>query len=699
MLEKLLTPKNVAVIGASRTPGKVGNEILTNLINGGFEGEIIPVNPSADEILGLKCYPDLKSYGKQIDLSVVSIPTRFVMDAVKSSIEAGAGAIIVITAGFKEVNKEGAELEKEIAAYCKSRGVRLMGPNCLGLINNHHKMNASFAPKMPRKGSIAILSQSGALATAMLDWLTAEDLGLGKLISIGNKADLDETDFIKALADDPDTNVIVGYLESIMDGDGFIKTAEATAAVKPVIIFKSGTTAAGSKAASSHTGSLAGADIAYGSAFKRAGVIRAETFEDIFDYALAFSMQPLPKGKRVAIVTNAGGPGIMATDAVENIGLEIAKISPELAKSLQADLPAAASTGNPVDVLGDAEPERYGTAIEKVLQDDEIDALIVILTPQAMTDAKGTAQAIIDCHKKHKDKPIMTCFMGGADIAPGKEHLLKNNMPFYPSPGRAIAALKAMSDYVAWKNRPPRIITRFPVNRRKAERIISRHIRAGQLQVGEAKAKEILRAYNFNVSPGGIATTCEEAIDIAERIGYRVAMKIVSPDILHKSDMGGVKLNLGNAGALRDAYDLMMLRIKQKAPEARIDGVYVEKMCDRGREVILGMTRDPQFGPMLMFGLGGIFVEVMKDVTFYLAPITEQEALQMLKGTRSYALLKGVRGEAGVDIRSIAQGLQRISQLVTDFPQIMEMDINPFIVGPEGTEAVAADARITLKGK
>jgi len=695
MLESLLIPKKVAVIGASRTPGKVGYEILSNLIEGGFQGEIIPINPSADEVLGLKCFPDLKSYGGKIDMAVVSIPTKYVMEAAKSGIEAGAGSLIVITAGFKEVGPEGGKLENELANYCRARGVRLMGPNCLGLINTHHKMNASFAKKMPKVSDISVLSQSGALATAILDWIVARNLGLGKILSIGNKADLDETDFIQALAEDEHTNVIVGYLESINDGDEFIKVAEAAAAIKPIIIYKAGTTAAGSKAASSHTGSLAGADIAYGSAFKRSGVIRAGTFEEIFDYATAFAMEPLPQGRRVAIITNAGGPGIMAADAVENANLTIASITEEIAQALKKKLPPAASVGNPIDVLGDAEPERYALAVEAAQKDTAVDAIIVILTPQAMTDSRGTVQAVKAC--LDGTKPVLSCFMGGDDVAPGRDELIKEDMPDYPSPERAVAALKAMCDYVEWKNRPPRIVTRFPVNRRRADRIIARHIRSGQLQVGEAKAKEILRAYNFNVPPGAVAMNCEEAVDVAERIGYRVAMKIVSPDILHKSDMGGVKLNLGNAGAVRDAYDLMMLRIKQKMPEARLEGVYVEKMCDRGREVILGMTRDPQFGPMLMFGLGGIFVEVMKDVTFYLAPITEEEAMQMLQGTRSYSLLTGVRGQAGVDLRAIGQGLQRISQLVTDFPQIMEMDINPFIVGPIGIEAVAADARITLK--
>ncbi len=694
MLNALLSPASVAVIGASRSPGKVGHEILANLIESGFAGAIVPINPTADEVLGKPCYPDLKAYGKEIDLSVISIPTRFVRQAVEDSIRAGAGAIVVITAGFKEVGEEGAALEKELAAYCRSRGVRLLGPNCLGLINAHHSMNASFAKHMPKPGGISVVSQSGALCTAILDWAAARHLGLSKLISMGNKADLSETDFLTAFAKDEDTRVIVGYLESIAAGDVFIKAAETAASHKPVVVFKSGVTEAGGKAASSHTGSLAGADVGYAAAFKRSGIIRAETFEAMFDYATAFAMQPLPKGNRVAIITNAGGPGIMAADAVELSGLEVAALAGATATALRKKLPDAASVGNPIDVLGDADPSRYVAALNAAQEDDSVDAIIVILTPQAMTQPLETARAIEE--NTRNEKPILVSFMGGEDVMPGREELVAANLPDYPSPERAVAALRAMCEYAEWLRRPPRVITRFPVNRRRVERIIHRHVKTKQLQVGEAAAKDVLRAYDFNVPPGHLAATAEEAVETAERIGYPTAMKIASPDIIHKSDMGGVKLNLASPEAVRDAFDLMNLRIRQRAPKARIDGVYVEKMCQRGREVILGMTRDPQFGPMLMFGLGGIFVEVMKDVTFHIAPITENEAMQMLEGTKSFALLKGVRGQASVDLSAIAVALQRISQLAQDFPQISEMDINPFIVGVPGKESVAADARITL---
>jgi acetyl coenzyme A synthetase (ADP forming)-like protein len=694
MLESLLSPKSVAVVGASRTPGKVGHDIVKNLIDGGFQGAIVPVNPSSDEILGLPCMKDLASYGDGIDLSVIAVPVRAVRSAIEGSIQAGAKAVAVITAGFKEVGHEGAELEREITRICRSSNVRLLGPNCLGLINTHHRMNASFAAHMPKAGGISVISQSGALCTAILDWAAGRHLGLAKVISIGNKADVSENDLLEALAADPDTRVIVGYLESIVSGDHFLRVAEAAASLKPVVILKAGTTSAGVKAASSHTGSLAGADIAYGAAFQRAGVIRADDFESLFDAATALAMQPLPRGNRVAIITNAGGPGIMAADAVENSGMKVAALARSMATALKKRLPAAASVGNPIDVLGDADPERYVTALNAAQDDDSVDAIITILTPQAMTKPAETARALATSLRG--EKPVLAAFMGGRDVMPGRDELVAKNLPDYTAPERAVAALRAMCDYAAWRRRPPRVVTRFPVNRRRVERIIARHLRGGRRQVREVEAKEILRAYNFTVPDGYLATTTDEAVEIADRIGYPVAMKIVSPDVIHKSDMGGVRLDLGNPGAVRDAFDLMMLRIQRLLPEAKLEGVYVEKMCGRGREVILGMTRDPQFGPMLMFGLGGIFVEVMKDVTFHLAPITGEEAMQMLLGTRSYALLKGARGQAGVDLNAIATGLQRISQLVTDFPQIIELDINPFIVGEVGTDPFVADARMTL---
>ncbi|MDA8166105.1 MAG: acetate--CoA ligase family protein [Desulfobacteraceae bacterium] len=697
MLDALLYPKRVAVIGASRTPGKVGHDIFANLLASGFAGEVVPINPGAGTILDRPVFPDLKTYGQPVDLGVVAVPRPAVMGAVQDLARAGAKAVIVITAGFKETGPEGAELERQLGEFCRKRSIRLLGPNCLGLINTDNGMNASFAAIMPRPGTISVLSQSGALATSILDMADYRSLGLAKVASIGNKADITEVDLLLALAHDEQTKVIVGYLEDISSGDDFVKAAEEASTRKPVVILKAGTTAAGQRAASSHTGVLAGGEIAFGAAFKRSGVIRADSFEDLFDYATLLAMQPLPRGNRILIITNAGGPGTMAADAVEQAGLQVATLDRNTATALRETLPAAASTGNPIDVLGDADPERYVTALTAAQDDDAVDAIMVILTPQAMTKPAETARAIID--NLRADKPIVAVFMGGRGVMPGRAELVAAGLPDYYSPERAVRALKAMCEYAAWRERPARMVTRFRVNRRRVERIISRSLRTKRLHLGEVKAKDILAAYGFRVAQGYLATTAKEAVEIAERIGYPVAVKIVSPDIVHKTDLGGVKLNVATAGMVRDAFDLMMLRIRQRVPDARIEGVYVEQMLAPGLEVILGMTRDRQFGPMLMFGLGGIFVEVMKDVTFHLAPITMGEAIQMLTATRSYEILKGARGRQSVDLHAIANGLQRISQLVTDFPQIAELDINPFLVGEIGTEPFVADARIMLREK
>jgi acetyltransferase len=694
MLEKLFSPESVAVIGASRKPGKVGYDIVSNLVAGGFAGAIIPVNPAGGELLGLEVFPSLLDYSENVDLVVIVVPAQFVCQAARDAVARKAGAVVVISAGFKEIGEEGSKLEQELAGIVRSGGARLLGPNCLGLLDVSANLNASFAGSLPEPGSIAVFSQSGALCTAMLDMAAGRHLGLSKLVSIGNKADISEVDILKALGRDQNTSVIVGYLEDISSGDKFVKAAEEASNVKPVIILKSGTTAAGQKAAASHTGVLAGAETAYGAAFKRSGVCRADTFDALYDYATAFAMQPIPQGDRILIITNAGGPGTMAADAVEKKGLKVAELDRNIATSLRGHLPAAASVGNPIDVLGDADPERYVAALKAAQEDDAVDGILVLLTPQAMTKPAETARAIAD--NLDGNKPVLASFMGGSDVLPGRHELSAAGLPDYESPERAVAALKAMYDYGVWKKRPERLVTRFPVNRRRVERIITRRQRTNRLQLGEVKSKDILRAYGFHIMEGRLAASADEAAEIARFIGFPVAMKVVSPNIIHKTDLGGVKLNLASSREVEDAYELMMLRILRHVPDAVIEGIYVEKMADHGLEVIIGMTRDPQFGPMLMFGLGGIFVEVMKDVTFHLAPITEDEAIQMLKSTRSYAMLKGKRGSKQVDIHALAGALQRISQLTTDFPQIMELDINPLIVGEIGSDPVVADARMTF---
>jgi acetyltransferase len=692
--EALFTPKNIAIIGATEKPEAVGRTVVENLQKIRFPGGLFPVNPKSPSILGLKAYPAVAALPAPCDLAIIITPPATVPGLIRECGEAGIRTAIVISAGFKETNAAGLELENKVVQAAREAGVRFIGPNCLGVVNLHANLNASFAPSWPPSGQISVISQSGALCVGILDWAASIKLGLSKIVSFGNKADLNEVDFLTAFANDPQTKVVAAYLESITEGDAFMEVAEEIAKVKPFVVLKVGVTHAGAKAASSHTGSLAGADMAYWAAFKRSGVIRAESFEALFDYALAFATQPLPLGERVAIITNAGGPGIMAADAAELAGLRMTPPSPESQASLRSFLPPSAAVGNPIDVIGDAEPDRYIKSLEVIQEDPNVEAVIIVVTPQNMTKPLELAKRLHATH--NKKKPMLCAFMGGNEVIAAREFLMEVGIPNYPSPDRAVAALRAMCDYAAWRRRPPRVVTRFGVNRRRVDRVIQWQARAGVTQVGEVEAKEILRAYDFKVLDSHLAATADEAVAAAERIGYPVVLKISSPDIIHKSDFGGVRINLANAEQVRDAFELMMLRIQRRAPNAYIRGGFIEKMGTRGREVILGMTRDPQFGPMLMFGLGGIFVEVMKDVTFYLAPITKDEAMQMLKGTRSYALLQGARGQAPVDLESIASALQRISQLATDYPQITELDINPMIVGEVGTEPYVADARMTL---
>ncbi|TFG50570.1 MAG: CoA-binding protein [Candidatus Brocadiia bacterium] len=696
-LEKFFDPQSVAVVGASQQKGKVGYELLTNLIGGGYKGRLYPVNSKSDEIEGLKCYPDIVSLPEVPELVVIIIPAKIVPTVMKQCVKIGVKAVIIITAGFKEVGREGLELEQQIVRIARQGGIRIIGPNCLGVIAPIHKLNASFGGDMPKPGVTGYLSQSGALLAAILDMANANGIGFSKLVSIGNKADVDEMDIITAFGDDPETKVIAGYLESITDGSEFVREAEIISNNKPILLIKSGGTSAGAKAASSHTGSLAGAETAYEAVFERAGIIRCNSIKQQFGYAQAFATQPLPKGSRVAVVTNAGGPGIMAADAVERHGLIFAKPTEETVNKLSQVLPAAANVHNPFDVLGDALADRYEFAIDVVLDDPNVDIVLILLTPQAMTNATATAEVIVRIAQKKNTKPIMACFLGAGKVAEGIRVLMDGNIPHYESPDSAVQAIKIMTDYVRWKARPKRVVKLFPVNRRKVENIIEKHLRQGMREIGESEAKEILEAYGFVTPKGSIATTADQAVNIAEQIGFPVVMKIWSHEILHKSDVGGVKVGLKTAQEVRDAFDLMMYRIPKKMPKAKILGVLVQEMCRGGREVILGMNRDPHFGPLMMFGMGGTMVEVLKDVAFYLAPLTAEEAKQMLMNTRTYRILEGVRGEEGVDIEALAEGLQRLSQLVTEFPQIKEMDINPYVVGRQGIAPIAVDARMSVE--
>lgn len=698
MLEMFFAPESVAVIGAARKPGKLGYGVLENIQQCGYKGKIYPINPKAEEILGLRCYPTVSEVPGQIDLAVIVIPNRFVPEVMEQCGKKGVKGATIITAGFREAGRDGIKLERQVLSIARRHGIRIVGPNCLGTISTYTPLNASFAAGMPRKGGIAFMSQSGALCTAILDWALAERIGFSHFVSLGNKADVNEIDLLKAWEKDPESRVIIVYMEGIGDGTRFMKVARQVTKQKPVIAVKSGNTAAGSRAVSSHTGTLAGSERAYEAAFRQTGILRADTIEHLFDYSLAFAYQPHLKGRSIAIVTNAGGPGIMATDALESNAMKLATLQPETIERLRQGLPAAASMYNPIDVIGDALVDRYEHALQAVLQDDNVDGVMVILTPQVYTQIKETADAIGRLAAEYH-KPVLGCFMGKEKVGPGIKILTQYRIPNYGFPERAVGAFKAMAEYWDQLQQPAPHYERFEVDQERVRAAFDRVWSEGRVTLGDAEAREIMDAYGMRIPQSVLAKTADEAVSAAEAIGYPVVLKIASPDILHKSDIGGVRVNVRDAEQVRDLFDLLTYRALRYVPDAEIWGVLVQEMVSKGKEVIIGVNQDPQFGHLLMFGLGGIYVEVLKDVTFRIAPVSRQEATEMIEEIRSFHLLRGVRGEEASDVEAITETILRVSQLVTDFPEIVEMDINPLTVHGEGKGAVAVDMRFVLKGK
>lgn len=695
MLEALFSPRSVAVIGAAREEGKLGHAVLANIIKFGFKCPVYPVNPKADELMGLKTYSSVLDVPDKVDLGVIVVPPKAVAEAVRQCGAKGTGAVIVITAGFRETGPEGALAEREVIEQAHRYGMRLLGPNCLGLINTENDLNATFARTMPLDGDISFMTQSGALATAILDWADREGVGFGKFVSLGNKADVDESDLIEAWRDDEFSKVVIGYLEGVANGSRFMKVAKALTRVKPLIIVKAGGTAAGSRAVSSHTGTLAGSDTAYNAVFKQMGVIRPATVEDLFDLSIAFAYQPLPEGNRMAVITNAGGPGIMASDAAERQGLTLASFTPETVAALRSKLPPMAAVYNPVDVVGDARADRYWIALETVIADPGVDSVLVLLTPQAMTQIEETARIVVEVAAK-QGKAVLASFMGGTEVASGIEILRQGGVPNYPFPERAVAALATMNRYREWKERPEEKPSRFRVRRSVVGEVFKAVRASGRDSLGDVDALRVLSAYGIDVPVSRLSHSPDESVRIAEDIGYPVVMKIVSPDILHKSDVGGVRVGLTGPDEVRAADISIVSNARRYAPDAEILGISVQKMVPRGRETILGVTKDATFGHLIGFGLGGIYVEVLKDIAFRVAPLTKHDAEEMIREIRSYLLLKGVRGEEPADIDAIVNALLRLSQLVTDFPEISELDINPLMVMNQGHGAIAVDGRIIL---
>ncbi|MBN1659458.1 MAG: acetate--CoA ligase [Anaerolineae bacterium] len=696
MLEIFFEPRAVAVIGASRTPGKLGHAVLHNVVEHGYHGAIYPVNPKADAIMGLRCYPNVRDVPGGVDLAVIVVPSKYVTDALVDCGEKGVKGVIVISAGFRETGSEGWQREHEMVEIARSYGMRLLGPNCLGIIDTLSSLNASFAAGMPLQGKIAFMSQSGALCTAVLDMALDEEVGFTHFVSLGNKADVDELSLTRAWGDDPNTGVIMAYLEGIEDGPEFMRIAREVSCKKPIIVIKSGSTSAGSRAVSSHTGTLAGSERAYEAAFEQSGVIRARSVQELFDYSIAFARQPLLPADRIAIVTNAGGPGIMATDACERAGLQLASIATEVMEWLRRSLPPAASVLNPVDVLGDALADRYALALDAMASDPNVGGVLAILTPQAMTQVDETAR-VIGKLAQHCDKPVLASFMGSQRVASGVRILNEYRVPNYPVPERAVAALAAMMRHRRWRERPPIAIETFDVDRARVRAILDRVRAERRIMMGDVEGRDIMDAYGIPTPLTYLARTPDEAVRYAKEIGYPIALKIASPDILHKTDVGGVKLNITSPDEVRDTYDLMVYRASRYVPDADIWGCLVQDMVVGGKEAIAGMHRDAHFGPLMIFGLGGIYVEALQDVAFRIVPFDRREAREMVSEIRATNVLRGVRGERPSDIDALLDALLRLAQLVTDFPEIVEFDVNPLTVMEEGKGVIGIDMRLILE--
>jgi acetyltransferase len=708
-LKSVFSPSSIAVIGASSKEGKVGNAIFTNILFNNFKGVIYPINPTAKSINGVKCYASLQEIKDNIDLAVVIVPAVSVPDVLEECGSKNIKGAIVVSAGFKEIGKkEGIDLENQVKEIIKKYKIQLIGPNCLGVINTEESvsMNATFAKSMPKAGNIAFVSQSGALCTAVLDYTKGENIGFSKFISMGNKAGISENELLMYLKDDPQTDVILMYLEDLVDGRKFIEIArEITGELKkckPILAIKSGRTPQGAKAASSHTGSLAGSDEVYDAIFSQSGVLRVDSVEDLFDKAIAFSRSPLPKGNKVAIVTNAGGPGIMTTDACIRYGLELASLGDDTKKELKEHLPPTANVNNPVDVIGDAQFDRYEAALTSVMKDKNVDGIIIILTPQAMVDIENVAKVVVKSANMSKDgklkkeKPVFACFMGIVDVSVGVKVLEEGNIPTYKFPEEAVRALSSMVDYTKWLVRPRTQVKVFDVDKNKVAKIFEKVLKEKRKYLPEYEAVEVFKAYGLNVAKSKLAKDVEECIKAANEIGYPVVMKISSPDIIHKFDVSGVKLNLSNETQVKNAFNEMVSNVKKFKPDATIWGVLIQEMSGKGIETIIGVKRDHQFGPIIMFGLGGIYVETLKDVTFRVAPVKELGASKMVESIKAHKILEGLRGNPPSDMRAISNCIERISQLVMDFDNIEELDINPLVVFEKGKGCKVLDGRILI---
>jgi acetate---CoA ligase (ADP-forming) len=691
-LDAIFRPRSIAVIGATPKPGTIGRQILHNLSNYEFTGGLFPVNPGHQVVHSFKCYPDVRDIPDPVDLAFIIVPRAAVTPTIEQCAEKGVRGVIVISSGFKEVGGEGARLEDELQACVRRHGIRMIGPNCFGIINTDpaFRINGTFGKPLPRPGRIALVSQSGALGETIL--VHAEELGTGfsMFASIGNKTDLSGSDLLQYWQHDPHTDVILMYLENFGDPRRFTRVAREVSRTKPIIVVKSGRTAAGARAASSHTGALAGRDVSVDALFEQTGVIRVSSIQDMFDVALGFASGNLPKGRRVCVVTNAGGPGILATDALVANGLEMATLSQATKSALREQLPEQASVENPVDLIASADASRYAAALDLVASDAATDAVVTIFVPPLMIDEQAVGRKLVETASRHS-KPMLNCLMGVRQNAPWIARIKEAGLPVYAYPESIAVTLAAMERWRKWRERPEGRVVRFDVDREAAAELVRRA--QGEPMLG-ADAIRLLECYGIPTVPTGFAGSAAEAVDKARGCGYPVALKLVSPDAIHKSEVGGVRLDLRTDADVQKAFGEIESGLHRHNPDARFEGVCVQAMATGGTELVVGLTTDPHFGPLVMFGMGGIFVEILEDVVFRVHPVSDRDALEMITQIHGYPLLQGARGRPVVDPQLVADVILRVSQMATDLPEIDQVDINPLVAGAGRYKLAAVDARI-----
>ncbi len=696
-LNSVLNPSTVAVIGASRREGTIGHTIVANLLRHGFQGTVYPVNPHAKAVHSVRAYPTIGEVPESVDLAVLVVPKEHVLGVAQQCGEANVGALVVISAGFKEVGGAGHRLEQELVTCAAGFGMRLVGPNCMGVLNTRSdvSMNATFAPSMPPAGGTSFMSQSGAIGVTILDYAAELGIGIHNFVSVGNKADVSGNDLLEFWEDDPETRSILMYLEGFGHPERFTTIARRVSRKKPIIVVKSGRTRAGAAAASSHTGALAGTEVATEELLAQCGVLRADSIEDLFDFAMAFEGLPIPQGNRVAIITNAGGPGIMIADACEAAGLEVAPLSAETQKRLAAAFPAEASVRNPVDMIASATPESYQVALDTVLEDPAIDGAIAAFVPPLGIRQQDVAQSILAAAERHTTKPVLAVLMGREGLRQGRADLREAGIPTYMFPESAGKALAAMVRYGQWLARPVEAPHEFDVDRDHVTSVLDKAEREGRDRLLEPEALSVLNAYRIPVVEYRVVRSPSEATEAAEALGFPLVAKVISSKIVHKSDIGAVRINIRSHEELEEAIETLHSNVHQHAPGVEMEGVVLAQYLTGGRETIVGIGTDPTFGQVLMFGLGGIHVETLADVAFRILPVTRQDAADMITSLRGHALFEGLRGESASDVATAEETIQKLSQLAKDHPRIAELDVNPFLLFEKGGAAV--DARIALR--